>query len=83
MKALGAKLLGVKQGPWDAVEGGEDVDQLFQERGQWSQLLELAAKADIIILTCAVTPASKGMVNKAFIAACRPGPIIINVARGK
>lgn len=83
MKALGAELLGVKQSPWGAVEGAENLDQLFQERKQWPHLLDLAAKAEIIILTCTVTPATKGMVNKGFIAACCPGVIIVNVARGK
>lgn len=82
MKALGARLVGVRQGPWEEVGGSPSLDELFQERVQWPCLLEVAAKADLIVLTCTATPATRGMVNDTFLRACRPGVVIINVARG-
>lgn len=88
LKALGANLIGVRQSPWALAEvasGGtelQELDRLFSERFQWPQLHEAAAKADLIMLTCTVTEATRGMINRGFLQACRKGVIIINVARG-
>lgn len=82
MKALGTNLIGVKQAPWDTLQS-KSLDELFTERVQWPELLHAAGKSDIIVLTCAVTDATRGMINEAFLRACKEGVIIINVARGK
>ncbi|GMN10060.1 phosphoglycerate dehydrogenase [Croceitalea sp. MTPC9] len=39
-------------------------------------------KADFIILTCALTPSSKHMINKDTLSLMKPGVKIVNVARG-
>lgn len=81
MKALGTKLIGVRQSPWDTTQA-EALDELFTERMQWPQLHQAAVRADLIVLTCTVTDATRGMIDKAFLGACKEGVIIINVARG-
>ena len=81
MRALGAKLIGVRQAPWDSSQASA-LDALFTERFQWPQLHEAAGKADIIVLTCTVTDATRGMIDEAFLGRCKEGVIIINVARG-
>ena len=81
MKALGAKLIGVRQAPWDSSQASV-LDELFTQRVQWPQLYEAVGKADLIVLTCAVTDATRGMVNEAFVGACKEGVVIINIARG-
>ena len=43
---------------------------------------DLAAKADIIVLCCPLTDATRGLMSAARIATMRPGAVLINVARG-
>ena len=44
--------------------------------------LELAAKADIVCLACALTASNRHLVNAEFLGAMKPAAILINVARG-
>lgn len=41
------------------------------------------AEADIVALTCPLTPETTGLMNAAAFAALRPGALLVNVARGK
>jgi len=76
-------LLGVRQSPWAAGDAEPSPGHLlFDRRGQWPQLPEFTAAADLIVLTCTVTDATRGLINSAFLRRCRPGVIIVNVARG-
>lgn len=43
----------------------------------------LAAEADVLALTCPLTPETEGLVSAAVIAAMKPGAILVNVARGR
>ena len=43
---------------------------------------EISAAADIITLHCPSTPQTRGLINAQTLAACKPGVIIINLARG-
>lgn len=45
--------------------------------------LEVAAKADAITFHVAAKPETKGMVNADFLAAVKPGAILVNAARGE
>ncbi|MCP8936978.1 D-2-hydroxyacid dehydrogenase [Alsobacter sp. SYSU M60028] len=47
------------------------------------RLVEALAQADIVALTCPLTPETEGLINPAAFAAMKPGAILINVARGK
>ena len=71
-------MIGVKQSQWTS----EIYHNGVEKRGSWSQLHAFAAEADIVILTCTQTAATRGMVDAAFLAACKVGVVIINVARG-
>lgn len=44
--------------------------------------LDLAARADIVCIACALTPENFHIVNADFLAAMKPGALVINVARG-
>jgi D-3-phosphoglycerate dehydrogenase / 2-oxoglutarate reductase len=44
--------------------------------------LDLAAKADVVCLACALTPENHHIVNAGFLAAMKSGGIVVNVARG-
>ena len=43
----------------------------------------MAAEADALILTCSQNEQTRGLVDKALLAACKPGVLIVNVARGE
>jgi D-3-phosphoglycerate dehydrogenase len=44
--------------------------------------LELAARADVVCLACALTPENRHIVDARFLAAMREGAVLVNVARG-
>jgi D-2-hydroxyacid dehydrogenase (NADP+) len=48
-----------------------------------SRLHEALAQADVVVLTCPLTPETTNLVDAAAFAAMKPGAILINVARGK
>ena len=43
---------------------------------------DLAARADVVCLACALTPENRHLVDAGFLAAMRPMAILVNVARG-
>jgi phosphoglycerate dehydrogenase-like enzyme len=45
--------------------------------------LELARRSQIVTLHCSLTPTSKRLVSRDFVAALSPGAIVINTARGE
>jgi D-3-phosphoglycerate dehydrogenase / 2-oxoglutarate reductase len=49
------------------------------ESSVWPERLE---EADFIVVTCALTPSSRHMVNADAFGRCRPGVRVVNVARG-
>lgn len=46
------------------------------------ELLRLLPTADIVVLACTQSAETKGLVDKAFLHACKRGVFIVNVARG-
>lgn len=52
-----------------------------QRAGTYS-LEQALPQADVVLLQCPLTPATHGLVNAAFLAALRPGAVLINCARG-
>ena len=48
-----------------------------------ADLAQALARADVVALTCPLTPETEGMIGAAALAALKPGALLINVARGK
>jgi D-2-hydroxyacid dehydrogenase (NADP+) len=46
-------------------------------------LAKVLARADVVALTCPLTPETEGLLGAAALAAIKPGALLINVARGK
>ena len=66
-----------------AWSGQHPAEALLDERGTWGDLHDFAAGADAIILTCSQNEQTRGLVNAALLARCKPGVLIVNVARGE
>lgn len=74
-KAFDMKVVGLRQDPSKGSEGADEIhgmDQLHAQLG----------RADIVALTCALTPETRGLMNAAAFAAMKPGATLVNVARG-
>ncbi|MHA1164475.1 MAG: D-2-hydroxyacid dehydrogenase [Alphaproteobacteria bacterium] len=59
--------------------GGEAADEVHAQ----SSLLDLLPKADIVVLTCPLTPETQDMIDAAALNAMKPSAHLINVARGR
>lgn len=75
-RAFGMRIIGVRRSAGDMPGVADQV--LPHER-----LSEALAQADIVALTCPLTPQTEGLINAAALRAMKPGAILINVARGK
>lgn len=76
LRGLGFRVIGYD--PYLAA-GYEKV--LRFERVQ--ELAELVEQADVISLHCPLTEETRGLADDAFIAAMKPGSILVNTARGQ
>ena len=72
-KAMGMKVLAYDKYPNDS---GRSI-------GEYVELDELYARADVITLHCNLTPENTGMINKRSIEKMKDGVILINNARGQ
>jgi len=75
-RALGLKVIGVRRGPPLAED---PVDELYPP----AALPDLLPRCDWLIITCPLTPATRGLVDAGLIARLPRGARIINVARGE
>lgn len=74
-KAFDMQVVGLRQDPSKGSEGADEIhgmDALHAQLG----------RADIVALTCALTPETRGLMNAAAFAAMKPGATLVNVARG-
>jgi phosphoglycerate dehydrogenase-like enzyme len=74
-KALGMKILAIRENPAKGLEGADAV------YGS-SQIDEVLPQADYVLLCTPVTPATTGIMNAARLSKMKPGAYLINVARG-
>ncbi len=74
-KAFDMKVVGLRQDP---AKGSEGADEIHGMGALHAQL----GRADIVALTCALTPETRGLMNAAAFAAMKPGATLVNVARG-
>ncbi len=75
-KAFDMTVLGVRRDP---AAGGGAADSVHTFR----DLHALLPRADIVALTCPLTPETQGMIDAKAIAAMKPGAHLVNVARGR
>ena len=76
--ALRFRALGMAVRAYDpGVEGDAGVAGV--ERAVWP---DGVADLDFLVLTCALTPRNRHMVNAEVLARCKPGLRVVNVARG-
>jgi phosphoglycerate dehydrogenase-like enzyme len=69
LKPFGANVQRVARRERDGVHSIDDVK-------------ELLPKADVVVLLVPLTDETRGMVNRAFLNAMRPGALLVNAARG-
>jgi D-2-hydroxyacid dehydrogenase (NADP+) len=75
-RAFEMRVIGVRR---TARPAPDAADEVVAE----SDLVGALAEADIVALTCPLTPETEGLIDAAALKALRPGALLINVARGK
>ena len=73
--AFGMRVIGVRRDPASGTNGADTVHAL-------AALPELLPQADLIALTCPLTPETQGLIGAKALAAMKPTAYLINVARG-
>ena len=75
-KAFDMRVIGVRRDPSAGAQGADEVHG-------FEALPTLWGRADIVALTCPLTPQTTGLVNAKALAAMKPGAQLVNLARGK
>lgn len=73
--AFGLRIIGVRRS--ERPEPGIDAIVATDKLGK------VLGEADIVALTCPLTPETEGLIGREALAAMRPGSLLINVARGR
>ena len=75
-RAFDMEVIGVRRSPRRAGD-------LATEIVPPDQLIEVLPRADILALTCPLTPETERLIRAEHFAAMKPSSVLINVARGK
>ena len=75
-KAFDMKVIGIRRDPRAGTNGADEIHGM-------GDLVKLVPQADIVALTCALTPETTGLMSEAAFAAMKPSSMFVNVARGK
>ena len=73
-KAFGAKISAIRRSP--------TTDDVVNRAGGPDKVIEFLPDADVILLSCPLTDATRGLAGKRFFAAAKPGAILVNIGRG-
>ena len=75
-RAFGMRVIATKR---DISTGAAAAHQVFPD----DRLLAHLPEADVIVLTCPLTPQTEGLIDAQAFAAMKPSALLINVARGR
>jgi phosphoglycerate dehydrogenase-like enzyme len=75
-KAFGMRVLATRRDP---ARGADNVDEV----AAGERLAELLPCADVVALTCPLTPATENLIDAAALARMKPTAHLVNVARGR
>jgi D-2-hydroxyacid dehydrogenase (NADP+) len=75
-RAFGLRVIATKRDP---STGAGAADRVVAD----GQLRELLPEADIVALTCPLTPQTEKLIGEAALAAMKPSAYLVNVARGR
>jgi D-2-hydroxyacid dehydrogenase (NADP+) len=75
-KAFGMKVVGIRRDPEAGPNGADSIHGM-------ADLVKLVPEADFVVLACALTPETTGLMSAAAFAAMKPSSVFVNVARGK
>ena len=75
-KAFDMKVVGIRRDPKAGTNGADEIHGM-------ADVVKLVPQADIVALTCALTPETTGLMSAAAFAAMKPSSVFVNVARGK
>jgi phosphoglycerate dehydrogenase-like enzyme len=73
-RAFGATVIGVRRSPG----GDEPVDRMVTP----AEVPGVLGEADVVVLAAPSTPDTRHLVDDAFLAAMKPGSLLVNIARG-
>ena len=72
---LGCRVLAVNRTP---REQPSSVERVFR----WAELDNMLGECDVVVLCCALTPDTAGLIDQRRLRAMKPGAFLINLARG-
>jgi phosphoglycerate dehydrogenase-like enzyme len=75
-RAFGMRTIATKR---DAATGADAADAVFPQE----QLAALLPQADVVALTCPLTPETERLIDARALGAMRPSAFLVNVARGR
>jgi phosphoglycerate dehydrogenase-like enzyme len=75
-RAFDMRVIGVRRNP-------DPQPELADQMVATARLQEALAEADIVALTCPLTPETTNLIDAAALAALRPQAMLVNVARGR
>jgi phosphoglycerate dehydrogenase-like enzyme len=75
-KAFDMRVVGIRRSPAAGAAGADAV-------AGHDRLHEMLGEADVVALTCPLTPDTADLIDAAALAAMKPGAHLVNVARGR
>jgi D-2-hydroxyacid dehydrogenase (NADP+) len=75
-KAFGCRVIGVRRDASPAPDCADEVVRI-------AELDRVLPAADVVVLTCPLTPETEGLINADRLARMKPSAHLINVARGR
>lgn len=75
-KAFGMKVIGIRQDPKAGSNGADRI-------GGMEDLGALVQEADYVVLSCALTPQTEGLIRHDIVARMKKSAFLVNVARGR